>query len=38
MDPPLAKAKPTSDGGSTSGITYLRRGNTCSGTAVKGEG
>jgi len=26
MDPPLAKAKPTSNGGSISGITYLRRG------------
>jgi len=26
MDPPLAKAKPISDGGSTSVITYLRRG------------
>jgi len=26
MDPPLAKAKPISDGGSASGITYLRRG------------
>jgi len=25
-DPPLAKAKPISDGGSASGITYLRRG------------
>jgi len=25
-DLPLAKAKPISDGGSTSGITYLRRG------------
>jgi len=24
-DPPLAKAEPISDGGSTSGITYLRR-------------
>ncbi|GAB0183455.1 acid sphingomyelinase-like phosphodiesterase 3b [Grus japonensis] len=26
MDPPLAKAKPISDGGSTSGVTELRRG------------
>jgi len=26
MDPPLAKAKPISDGGNASGITYLRRG------------
>jgi len=26
MDPPLAKAKPISDGGSASGITQLRRG------------
>jgi len=25
-DPPLAKAKPFSDGGSTSVITYLRKG------------
>jgi len=25
-DPPLAKAKPVSDGGSASVITYLRRG------------
>ena len=25
-DPPLAKAKPISDSGSISGITYLRRG------------
>jgi len=25
-DPPLAKAKPISDGGSASGITYLRKG------------
>jgi len=25
MDPPLAKAKPVSEGGSTSVITYLRR-------------
>jgi len=25
-DPPLAKAKPINDGGSTSVITYLRRG------------
>jgi len=26
MDPPMAKAEPISDSGSTSGITYLRRG------------
>jgi len=26
IDPPLAKAKPISDGGSSSGTTYLRRG------------
>jgi len=26
MDPLLAKAKPISNGGSTSGITYLRKG------------
>lgn len=26
MDPPLAKADPTSDGSNASGITYLRRG------------
>jgi len=26
MDPPLAKAKPSSDGGSASVITYLRKG------------
>jgi len=26
MDPPLAMAKPISDGGSASAITYLRRG------------
>jgi len=26
MDLPLAKAKPISDGGSASGITYIRRG------------
>jgi len=25
-DPPLAKAKPISDGGGTSVVTYLRRG------------
>ena len=25
-DPPLAKAKPISDGGSASGTTFLRRG------------
>jgi len=27
MDLPLAKAKPISDGGSASGITYLRKRN-----------
>ncbi|GAB0187542.1 epimerase family protein SDR39U1 [Grus japonensis] len=34
MDPLLAKAEPISDGGSTSGITELRRGGkkTCVGT------
>jgi len=37
MDPQLAKAKPISDGGSTSGITQLRRGKTCGDAAVKGE-
>jgi len=26
MDPPLAKAEPTSNGGITSVVTYLRRG------------
>jgi len=26
MDPPLAKAEPISNGGSTSGITHFRRG------------
>jgi len=36
MDPPLPKAKPVSDGGRASGITYLRRGKkTCSETAVE---
>jgi len=35
-DPPLAKAKPLSNGGSASGITYLRRGRkNCSETAVE---
>jgi len=28
MDPPLAKAKPISNAGSASVITYLRRGRT----------
>ncbi|KFW67206.1 Oxysterol-binding protein-related protein 10, partial [Pygoscelis adeliae] len=37
MDPPLAKAKPISDGGSTSGITYLRRGKSCCATATAAE-
>jgi len=34
MDPPLAKAEPISDGGSASGITYLRRGKGCCTTAA----
>jgi len=33
MDLLLAKAKPISDGGSTSVITYLRRGKNCYTTA-----
>jgi len=34
MDPLLAKAEPISDGGSASGITYLRRGEkTCTAAA-----
>jgi len=38
-DPPLAKAKPISEGGSAPGITYLRRGNkNCGKMAVKREG
>jgi len=37
MDPLLAKAKSVSDGGSTSMITYLRRGKTCGETAVERE-
>jgi len=39
MDPPLAKAKPISNSGSASGITYLRRGRKYiySETAVKRE-
>jgi len=37
MDPLLAKAKPVSDNGSTSIITYLRKGKTCCGIAVKRE-
>jgi len=37
-DPPLAKAKPVSDGGSTSVIIYLRKGKkNCSETAVQRE-
>jgi len=38
-DPPLPKAKPISDGGSTSGITYLSRGRKTSAgeTAVERE-
>jgi len=35
MDPLLAKAKPISDGGSTSVISYLRRGKNCGEIAVK---
>ena len=38
MDPPLAKAKSISDGGSTSGTTYLRRGRKkmqCNGSQKK---
>jgi len=34
MDPPLAKAKPTSDSGSASGITQLRRGSKTCATAA----
>jgi len=34
MDPPLAKAKPISDDGSSSVITYLRRGKNCCTTAA----
>jgi len=37
MDPLLAKAKPISDGGSASGITYLRRRKTFWGRAVEKE-
>jgi len=38
MDPPLAKAKPISNNGSTSVITYLRKGRkNCRETAVKRE-
>ncbi|KAK4817730.1 hypothetical protein QYF61_026530 [Mycteria americana] len=33
-DPPLAKAEPISDGGSTSGITHLRQGKSCCATAA----
>jgi len=37
-DPPLAKAKPISNGGSASVITYLRRGKRTAGkTAVERE-
>jgi len=31
MDPPLAKAKPISNGSRSSVVTYLRRGKTCGG-------
>ncbi|GAB0184959.1 epimerase family protein SDR39U1 [Grus japonensis] len=34
MDPPLAKVEPISKGGSTSGITELRRGKSCCATPV----
>jgi len=38
MDSPLAEAKPTSDGGNASVITYLRRGRkNCSEMAVRRE-
>ena len=37
-DPPLAKAEPIGDGGSASGITYLRRGEkTCTTATSAGE-
>ncbi|KAK4823683.1 hypothetical protein QYF61_005654 [Mycteria americana] len=36
-DLPLAKAKPISDGGSASVITYLRRGKSCCTTATAAE-
>ncbi|KAK4807043.1 hypothetical protein QYF61_018384 [Mycteria americana] len=35
MDPPLAKAEPTSDSGSASVIIYLRRGKNCCTTAAE---
>ena len=34
MDPLLAKAEPISDGGSASGITYLRKGKEVRGAAI----
>ena len=34
MDPLLAKAEPISDGGSASGITYLRRGKSHCAAAI----
>ncbi|PKU46413.1 protein pxr1-like [Limosa lapponica baueri] len=34
IDPPLGKAKLISNGGSTSGITFLSRGGNCCATAV----
>jgi len=38
MDPPLTKAEPISDGGSTSVIIYLRRGkNYCALAAIREE-
>jgi len=37
MDPPLAKAKPISDGGSASVITDLRRGKTSGKMEVERE-
>jgi len=35
MDPPLAKAKPLSNGGSASGIMHLRRGKTVQNDSLK---
>jgi len=37
MDLLMAKAEPISDGGSASGITYLRRGKNCCTTATGRE-
>ena len=33
----LAKAEPINNGGSASGITYLRRGKSCCATAIAAE-